>query len=67
MAAVNYRFYILNRHEQIIGAEIVACDGTEEIERTAYAVLTKRVDSAVVEVWEQARPIYRTKRSKVTS
>lgn len=67
MASVNYRFYVLDRDEHIIKVRVAGCEGTEDIERTAAALLAEHVDSAAIEVWDRQRPVHRAERSKVAS
>ena len=56
----NYRFYILNRLEQITKAQVAECEGEDEIERAADSLLAEHQASAAVEVWERDKVVYRT-------
>jgi hypothetical protein len=62
----NYRFYLLNQHEHIFSVQIAQCEGVDEIQRMALALLAAREVAAAVEVWERDKRVCRTERRPVT-
>ena len=67
MPLVNYRFYILNRHDHITRLHVAECDGAESIEHTAHELLDREVAGAAVEVWERDHRVCRVERAKAAS
>jgi hypothetical protein len=67
LPVVNYRFYILNKHDRITGAHVAECEGDGEIEHTALTLLAEHQASAAVEVWDRDKLVHRVDRSKLAS
>ena len=61
---VNYRFYVLNRHDHITHAHVAGCDGADDIQRTALSLLAEHAAAAAVEAWDRDKLIYRSERPK---
>ena len=67
MPLVNYRFYVLNRHDNITNVHVLGCAGAQMVERAAQEVLDREAAAAAVEVWDRDRCICRVERVKAAS
>jgi uncharacterized membrane-anchored protein len=58
----NYRFYLFDREGHISKAHIAECDGVDDVQRTALALLASNEVAAAVEAWERHTLVYRAER-----
>jgi hypothetical protein len=54
-----YRFYLLNRYDEITEVHIAECDGADAIEETALLLLAEREAAVAVEAWDGPVRVYR--------
>lgn len=55
----NYRFYLLNRHDNITKVHTAECDGADGIEETALSLLAENKVAAAIEAWDRDKRVYR--------
>jgi hypothetical protein len=58
----SYRFYVLNRYDEITNVHIAECEDADEVQRTARSFLTEHQVAAVIEAWERDKLVCRIKR-----
>ena len=63
----NYRFYLVNRYDQIINVRIFECDGADAIEDSARTLLAEYKVAEAVEAWDGLVRVYRLDRSGITT
>jgi len=54
-----YRFYLLNRYDDIIEVHITECDDAGAIEETAVSLLAEHEVAVAVEAWDGPVRVYR--------
>jgi hypothetical protein len=62
LSVTDYRFYVLNRHNHITQAHVAECEGVDDIQRTAIALLAEHQGATAVEAWERDKVVFRTER-----
>jgi len=60
-----YRCYLLNRAGTIAVTELVECDGDGDAQQAALKLFRDAAHHYAVEVWDQARQVYRHTRDGV--
>jgi len=67
MSLANYRFYCLKRDDHITNVQVVACENSQAVERTARELLNREIAAEAIEVWERDHRICRVERIKAAS
>jgi hypothetical protein len=59
-----YRFYLLDRGDNITTVHFVECEGVGDIQHATLSLLAEHEVAAAVEVWERDKIVSRTERAK---